>query len=153
VLRALDPECQVLVVDPRPDRRALALGLGATAAVPPGDASLSGFAEAAFDCVGGGELARAAVEALRPGGTAVLFAHARPDEAPDLELNDLFKHEKRLVGAYSGSLGEQRRVFALIANGLLRPGVLVTHRLPLADFAAGVGLARRQEALKVVFEP
>jgi hypothetical protein len=31
--------------------------------------------------------------------------------------------------------------------------VLVTHRLPLAEFARGVELARRQEALKVVFEP
>lgn len=154
VLRAELPDCDVVVVDPRADRRELARGLGATAALAPGAPLLAGLgADAAFDCVGGAAIAGAAIAALRPGGTAVLFAHARPGEAPAFDLNDLFKHEKRLVGAYSGSLREQERIFALLVAGALRPSVLVSHRLPLAEFERGVDLARRQEALKVVFEP
>jgi L-iditol 2-dehydrogenase len=153
-LRAAVPTCAVHVVDPRTDRRELALELGAASALAPGDPAIAALqADAAFDCVGGAALASAALAALRPGGSAVLFAHARPGEAPTFELNELFKHEKRLLGAYSGSLREQERVFEMLASGALRPGVLVTHRLPLAEFARGVELARRQEALKVVFEP
>ena len=154
VLAAAIPGCEVIVVDPRDDRRRLALELGASAAFPPDAPELAGLAaDAAFDCVGGAALASSALAALRPGGTAVLFAHARPAEMPSFELNELFKHEKRLVGAYSGSLREQDRIFDLLSSGALRPAVLVTHRLPLAGFEHGVGLARRQEALKVVFEP
>jgi len=154
VLRAELPGCDVVVVEPRADRRELALELGAAAALVPGDPHLADLgADAVFDCVGGGELAGVAIRALRPGGTAVLFAHARPGDTPAFDLNDLFKHEKRLVGAYSGSSREQARIFELLRSGVLRPSVLVSHRLPLTEFAHGVDLARRQEALKVVFEP
>jgi len=154
VLRAVVPGVEVSVVDPRADRRELALELGADAAFAPEAPALASLGvDAAFDCVGGGALAAAAVRALRPGGTAVLFAHAPGGGAPGFELDDLFKHEKRLVGAYSGSLREQRRIFDLLASGALRPGVLVSHRLPLADFARGVELARTRQALKVAFHP
>ena len=154
VLRAVAPESEVSVVDPRADRRELALELGADAVFAPEAPALATLAvDAAFDCVGGGALAAAAVRALRPGGTAVLFAHAPGGGRPEFELDDLFKHEKRLVGAYSGSLREQRRIFDLLVSGALRPGVLVSHRLPLADFARGVELARTQQALKVAFHP
>lgn len=154
VLAAVLPKCAVTVVDPRPDRRARALELGASEALAPGEVAGDELAaDAAFDCVGGGELCGIALAALRPGGTAVLFAHARPDDRPAFDLNDLFKHEKRLVGAYSGSLAEQERIFELLLAGTLQPSLLVSHRLPLAEFARGVELARRQEALKVVFVP
>lgn len=154
VLKALVADCSVTVVDPRADRRALALELGAEDAMAPEDPALATFgADAVFDCVGGASTSHTALAALRPGGTAVLFAHARPGETPGFDLNELFKHEKRLAGAYSGSLREQSRVFDLLLGGAFRPGVLVTHRLPLTEFAHGLDLARRQEALKVVFEP
>jgi L-iditol 2-dehydrogenase len=154
VLRAVDRTAEIVVVDPREDRRELALALGAESAFAPGDARLARLeADAAFDCVGGAGLARGAIAALRPGGTAVLFAHARPEETPDFDLNDLFKHEKRLVGAYSGSLKEQLRVLDLLVSGALRPAALVSHRLPLASFEEGIELARTQSALKVVFHP
>ena len=48
------------------------------------------------------------------GGTAVLFAHARPGEASDFPLNPFFKGERRVVATYSGSLEEQNEVWKLI---------------------------------------
>jgi L-iditol 2-dehydrogenase len=162
VLRALGAEAGIVVVDRREDRRRLALELGADEALAPGEPLLACLrtrsadgrgADAVFDCVGGSELAAAALAALRPGGTLVLFAHGRAGESAGFELNDLFKLEKRLVGAYSGSLAEQSAIFGLLCSGALRPARLVTHRLPLAQFAAGLELARRQEALKVAFHP
>jgi threonine dehydrogenase-like Zn-dependent dehydrogenase len=162
VLRALAVEVRVVVVDPREDRRHLAIALGADAAVEPGAELLAAArqwsadgrgADAVFDCVGGSALTAAALAALRPGGTAVLFAHGRAGEAAGFPLNDLFKNEKRLVGAYSGALAEQNTIWELLTSGRLRPASLVTHRLPLADFGAGLDLARKQVALKVAFHP
>ncbi|MEO7793774.1 MAG: alcohol dehydrogenase catalytic domain-containing protein [Thermoanaerobaculia bacterium] len=162
VLRATGAAARVVLVDPRDDRRRLALELGADAVTEPGAglfeavrlASSDGRgADAVFDCVGGSALTAAALAALRPGGTAVLFAHGREGESAGFALNDLFKHEKRLVGAYSGALAEQSEIWELLCSGRLRPAVLVSHRLPLAEFAHGLALARAQQALKVVFHP
>jgi len=166
VLRALAAdvraELRVVVVDLREDRRRLALALGADAATAPGDGLLAAVgdlsldgqgADAVFDCVGGSALTVAALAALRPGGTAVLFAHGKAGETAGFALNDLFKHEKRLVGAYSGGRAEQDSIWRLLCSGKLRPACLVSHRLPLAEFDHGLRLARDQTALKVVFHP
>lgn len=160
VLRALPERLRVVVTDPLADRRERALALGADAAVAPGAELARALAtwapdgaDAVFDCVGGGRLAAEALTALRPGGTAVLFAHAEPGERPQFALNDLFKREKRLIGTYSGTPSEQGRIFEMLLSGTLRPSALVTHRLPLARFEEGVDLARRQLALKVLFHP
>jgi len=162
VLRALRCAVRIVVVDPRADRQGLALSFGADHAVPPGpglvdvarEASHDGRgADAVFDCVGGSAQTESALAALRPGGTAVLFAHGRDGETAGFALNDLFKHEKRLVGAYSGALAEQSAIWELLCSGDLRPACLVSHRLPLAEFGAGLALARQQIALKVAFHP
>lgn len=162
VMRALQGAVRIVVADPRADRRRLALALGADQAVPPGAALLAAAHEAAadgrgadavFDCVGGSAQAESALAALRPGGTAVLFAHGRSGETAGFHLNDLFKYEKRLVGSYSGALAEQAAIWELLCAGDLRPACLVSHRLPLAEFAAGLALARQQQALKVAFHP
>ncbi|MEZ5313180.1 MAG: alcohol dehydrogenase catalytic domain-containing protein [Thermoanaerobaculia bacterium] len=154
VLRAVRPGIAVTVIEPVAERRELARTLGAAGAFPSGGRALAGLdADAAFDCVGGGARSREALALVRPGGTVVLFAHGAPGEAPAFALNDLFQQEKRLVGAYSGALAEQRRIFDLLVAGALRPAILVSHRLPLEEFALGVELARRHEAMKVVFHP
>ena len=41
----------------------------------------------------------------------------------------------------------------MMRDGRLDPSPLVSHRLPLAEFASGVEIARRREALKVIFTP
>jgi len=159
VLRAALPEVEILVIDPLEARRHLATGLGATAVAPPGPeahAALGGLggghaADAVFDTVGGAAATTSAVALTRHGGTIVLFAHAPAGECAAFELNDLFKHEQRILGTYSGGLDEQAEVFRLMIEGRLDPTPLVSHRLPLDAFATGVELARRREALKVVF--
>lgn len=161
VLRAIEPSIRTIVADPRLERRQLAVRLGTHRAVEPGRKLAKAIrelsdglgADAVFDTVGGRRLAAEAIVFLRPGGTAVLFAHAVAAEQADFELNRLFKEEKRLVGTYSGSLAEQRRIFDLLVAGALRPHPLVTDRLPLEEFAVGVERARAHQALKVVFAP
>lgn len=158
-LRALRPEACVAVVDPLPARREVALARGADAACDPTDAAVAvqalsaGLgADAVFDTVGGDRAVELALGLLREGGTAVLFAHAREGEAAGFALNRLFKHERRLVGTYSGTPAEQAVAWRLLCDGRLDPAPLVTHHLPRAAAAEALALCRRHQALKVLFQ-
>ena len=161
VLRAVLPGIAVVVVDPVDERRALADRLGAAATAAPGDGAAEAVAAATgglgagavFDTVGGPAVLDAGLALSRAGGTVVLFAHAPEHARAGFDLNTLFKYERRVLGTYSAALEEQAEIFALLCSGALDPSSLVSHRLPLDDFADGVELARRHEALKVLFTP
>lgn len=160
ILRALHPGVHIVIVDPVPARRALAVEFGASAA-DTGDDALSVVrdasrelgADAVFDTVGGAGPLNAALDLSREGGSVVLFAHARDGETAGFDLNDLFRFERRIIGSYSASLSEQAEIFALMVAGRFDPSSLVTHRLPLQDFQKGVDLVRRRQALKVLYVP
>ncbi len=83
----------------------------------------------------------------------MLFAHAPENQSAALDLNTLFKSERRIVATYSGALHEQQDVFDLLVSGKLDPAPLVTHVMPLDDFAKGVELVVKRQALKVLFTP
>ena len=83
----------------------------------------------------------------------MLFAHAGEGEPAGFDLNTLFKYERRILGTYSAALEEQAEVFRLLTSGALDPSPLVTHTMPLDDFADGVALVRKHQALKVLFTP
>ncbi len=162
VLRGSRPDLRVIVSDTIPERLRLAERLGAFAAASSldggvqravRDATRGLGADAVFDTVGGAPVLRGAIELTREGGTVVLFAHAPDGQSADFALNDLFKHERRVVGTYSGGLEEQERVFDLITSGRLAASPLVTHKLGLSRFSEGVELSRARQALKVLFVP
>jgi L-iditol 2-dehydrogenase len=161
VLKAVHPRLGIVVIDPEEPRRAIADLLGATSTAAPGEEALEAVkaataghgADGVFDTVGGHDALSVGLVLTRPGGTVVLFAHAPHDARATLDLNTLFKSERRIVATYSGSLGEQRRIFDLLCSGELDPAPLVTHRLPLDDFQQGVDLVKQRKALKVLFTP
>lgn len=164
VLRALVPVLRVAVSDPLPERRELALRLGAEAAAAPGEEirqavrTLSGCrgADVVFDTVGGAGPLASALALTREGGTVVLFAHAGHSavtEAAGFDLNTFFKSERRLLATYSSALADQQDIYRLLVSGRLDPTPLVTHRLPLSRFADAVALAREHRALKVLLTP
>ena len=161
VLRAAWPKVKVLCVDLVEERCRLAERLGASAALPPGEPIRTAIEElssrtgvdAVFDTVGGARTLAQGLALTRHGGTVVLFAHAPDGARADYDLNELFKHERRVIGTYSGGLTEQARIFQLLENGLFDPSPLVTHRLPLERFQEGVQLVRERKALKVLFTP
>ncbi|NIR61171.1 MAG: zinc-binding dehydrogenase, partial [Gammaproteobacteria bacterium] len=161
VIAAEHPGVATLVVDPLEERRALATTLGAAAVAAPGEDAASSVkqlsdglgADAVFDTVGGSGPLESALALTRAGGAAILFAHAPDGERAGFDLNTLFKHERRIMGTYSGGLHEQSRVFDLMVDRKLDPSPLVSHRMRLAAFADGVDIARRREALKILFTP
>ena len=159
-LRALYPDLQIAVSDPLDHRREMADRLGADLTVGPhelgpglADLTQGRGIDCVFDTVGHPAALRRALQTTREGATLVLFAHGRPGDELQVELNSLFKSERRLVGTYSGGPEEQERVWALLAEQRLDPTPLITHRLPLSRFAEGVDLATSHQALKVLFVP
>lgn len=160
VLRSLYPDLAVVISDPLPSRREMAARLGANSAIDPealdrGVAAMTEGrgADCVFDTVGRPGALRPAIDATREGATVVLFAHARPGDELQIELNSIFKSERRLVGTYSGGPDEQAKIWQLLIDGALDPSPLVTHRLPLSRFQEGIRLVLARQALKVVFEP
>ena len=161
VLKAALPGVTVTIIDPVEERRALAEQLGAALAIPPGGfaremvlATTDGLGvDAAFDTVGGGATLEDGLKMTRQGGTVVLFAHAPEDDRSRLDLNSVFKYERRILGTYSASVKEQSEIFELLDSGALDPSALVTHTMPLDDFTRGVDLVKNHQALKVLFTP
>src|SRR3954470_10817579 len=101
-----------------------------------------GPVDAAIVCArGGGE---AAVEAVAPGGTVLVFADGGPiPGAP------VYRKELTLVGSRSATPASMRDAAALLPSlDLPEPTVL-----PLDRFAEGLELYLSREALKVVFVP
>ena len=161
VLKAVLPKVALIVVDLDGDRLRFAEKLGADRVAKPGPeaadfvrALTSGTGvDAVFDTVGGQKTLDSGLALTRSGGTVVLFAHAPEGGQASIDLNAVFKSERRIVATYSGALDEQREIFEHLADGSLDPSPLVTHRLPLDDFDRGVSLVVDRKALKVLFTP
>lgn len=164
VVRAAFPDASILIAEPDANRRSTATRLGADEAVHPDSlvasaagqphaGQPSGGADAVFDTAGGQAAFDLALQATRPGGRVVLFAHAAHDALVTFDINAVFKSERQVIGAYSGSPAEQARVLDMMIRGTLDPTPLVTHRLPLSKAADAVDLCRRREALKVLLHP
>lgn len=164
VVRAAFPAASILIAEPDANRRSTATRLGADEAVHPDSLVSSaagqphagqppGGADAVFDTAGGQAAFDLALQATRPGGRVVLFAHAAHDALVTFDINAVFKSERQVIGAYSGSPAEQARVLDMMIRGTLDPTPLVTHRMPLSKAADAVELCRRREALKVLLHP
>ena len=145
---------QVIAVDPLPDRRNLALQLGADLAVAPDDdywttAPATPFAlDAALDCTG---LAVAIQPLLaRTQGVVALFGVLRE------EVRFGWEHWRRgfqLLGYERHNRPAAEQALRLIEQGQLELSPLATHSLPLHRYAEGVELLRAKQAIKVRFLP
>ena len=102
----------------------------------------NGPVDAAVVCAGGG--GEAALAAVEPGGTVLVFA-----DAGALPAEAIYRRELAVIGSRSAT-PETMRVAAALLPELELPEPLV---LPLDRFAEGLDLFLRREALKVVFVP
>jgi L-iditol 2-dehydrogenase len=127
----------VLAADPREERLAHALELGAAARGEPVDAAVV-TAPAGVNV---------ALQRVVPGGTLLVFAaeHATMPTA----LDAVYRKELTVVGSRSATPAYFRDALDLLPTLVLPPQT----RLPLDRFVEGVDLYRRGDALKVVFTP
>jgi threonine dehydrogenase-like Zn-dependent dehydrogenase len=144
---------QVIGIDPLPDRRALALELGADQALAPEDAALpagrSGPAalDAAIDCTG----LKVSIEALmdRTHGAVAVFGVLRE------EVTFAARHWSglSLLGYGSHNRAAAERALGFVLSDQLQLAPLVTHALPFTQYEGGIALLRARKAIKVLFLP
>ena len=93
-----------------------------------------------------------AQEALRGGGTTLLFAHTVRGKETPLDLAKVCVDEKALIGSYSSDFTLQREVARLVFSRKFDVRPLITHTFPLEETAAAVALAAKPtpESLKVI---
>ncbi|MDP2136487.1 MAG: zinc-binding dehydrogenase [Candidatus Didemnitutus sp.] len=145
---------EVVGIDPVPERRALALALGAHRAVAPDEGAWPasravGALDDAIDLSG----VPASIEFLmdRTRRCVTLFGVLR--EEVRFGPQHLFGPGLLLMG-----YGEHNRVAAetaldFITKGALRLAPLITRTLPFTRYAEGVELLRRKQAIKVLLDP
>jgi L-iditol 2-dehydrogenase len=141
--RAVDA---VWVREPRPDRLALAEGLGA-------ERHGNELVDAAIVCTPKADAIAAAVAAIAPGGVLCLYAPPAPGSPPPIDGTDLFLRELTVTASYSAGPADMRAALELIASGRIDPLQFVSHRLPLEETGRALELQRRGEALKAVVLP
>lgn len=163
---AADAGAQVLVVEPRADRRALAGSFGAQHTTP-----AEGWQDAArvwsdgtgpdavIVTLGRGALAAEAVAICAPGGRVVLFAGFGNEAEATVDLNRLHYEEISLIGSeWVGVPPRQRferyeQAGELLAAGRLTPEQLVSDRVGLEGVDAALRAVGAQRSLKTVLYP
>nr|BFD85041.1 alcohol dehydrogenase catalytic domain-containing protein [Streptomyces sp. Xyl84] len=138
-LKALSP-AGLLVVGTRGDREALSRRFGATDFRTKDDPALPGGFDVVVETAGSADAARTAAALLRRGGRLVLTGIPAPG-ADGLDPTDLVVRQLEVQTVFGAPPEAWAHTVRVFAAGLLDPLPLVTHELPLTDFAHAVELA------------
>ena len=136
--------------------------LGAThGTTPDGLASLSqeitegdGF-DYAFEAIGNPVTMRAAYDAVRRGGTAVIIGVGKADAMVSFSAFELFYSEKRLFGSYYGSAdvrSDFHRLLRLWRAGKLDLEGMISRKMDLGDINDAFAAMRRGEMIRQVVQ-
>jgi L-iditol 2-dehydrogenase len=151
----------VLLLDPRPQRLALANELGFMHTFDPGDPSAGPVVRAltgggptvVIDATGNPAAMDLAVQLAAPGGRigAVGVCGGR---RPALDLDRLVTRELSLIGSL-GSPNAWPSTVAMLGAGRLRTGPLISHVLPLSRLGEALALieSRVSDVIKIVIQP
>lgn len=109
--------------------------------------------EAIFDSTGDLAVQRAALSALAPGGTLMLMAGAAAGLALDAGR---LAGERRVTTSSNNLPVDFARGLALLAQGAVRVGPMITHRFALGDVVEAFAVAANKHetgAIKVIIRP
>lgn len=151
---------RIIAADPMPEKRALALKLGATHAVDPmaEDAAgeiielTKGGVDHAIEAVGRPASAELAVKSLRRGGMATILGMMPPGEKVGLSAIELLSG-KRLQGVLMGSNRfpvDIPRLVDFYMRGLLDLDTIIAERISLEQINDGFDAMKRGDAARSV---
>ncbi|OYU14403.1 MAG: alcohol dehydrogenase [Alphaproteobacteria bacterium PA4] len=150
----------VVAIDPVPEKRGLALELGARAAVHPDDAEATfaalGGAHVAIESVGNAAVLATAYRLTRRGGRTVTVGLPNPAAQLQIPAVSLVAEAKTLIGSYMGSAIPARDVPRYIA--LWRAGRLPVERLlsgsrPLSEINDALDALASGQAIRQILIP
>jgi threonine dehydrogenase-like Zn-dependent dehydrogenase len=143
---------EVVVAEPRPERRALCERLGLTAAAPD-DAVTDRRFDVALDCVARPETLAAAIEAVPPRGPVVLVG-IWADHIP-LPVGTVVSRETRISGSYGYTRAEFADVADWLGRGEVDLSILIQHRVGFDGLPAAFDgyLDGSLSAVRTVFQP
>ncbi len=144
---------EVVAIDPLPERRALAVALGATVALAPDPSAFlpvngTMALDTALDCTG----LKKSIEFLiaHTQSVVAIFGVLREEVAFGW---DQWRRGFKLLGYEPHNRAAAEQALQLIGSGQLRLTPLTTHSLPLTRYAEGVELLRTKQAIKIRFLP
>ncbi len=153
----------IVATDVAPYRLEAALRFGADAAIPAVVDDVAGAIREALSgrapervlvCTAAPAAFEQAFRAVDAGGAVLLFAPLAPGTEVPVPLHDLWVRCVRIVHSYAGPPADMRAALDLIAARRIDVGAMVTHRLPLAETAAGFRrMVEGGDSLKIVIEP
>jgi 2-desacetyl-2-hydroxyethyl bacteriochlorophyllide A dehydrogenase len=145
----------VSVIDPDASRRDLAAAMGADAVAGTLDELMgnrrNGF-EYAIEATGVPAAASTALNSLGRGGTMLVFGVAPPDAQLPLSQFQVYNDEITVLGSMA-VLNTFEPAMRLMASGAIDAARMLTHTLPLDQFADAVQLVRDRQGLKVQVDP
>jgi S-(hydroxymethyl)glutathione dehydrogenase/alcohol dehydrogenase len=107
----------------------------------------------AFECVGVAGTYRAAWDAVRRGGTAVIVGAGSREATLELNGFELFFDEKKLLGSFYGSADvrtEFHRLIRLWRAGRIDLEGMISSRLPLEDINTGLAALQKGEIIRQI---
>lgn len=146
----------VTAIDPSPEKRALALELGAARAVAPDEAAALPPADVVIETVGKAAVLAQAYAAARRGGRIVTVGLPHPSEMLSIPAVSLVADGKTLVGSYMGSSIPSRdipRYIALWRAGRLPVQKLLTSISLLPDINELLDLLAEGKAVRQIVTP
>ena len=90
------------------------------------------------------------INLVRRAGSVILFG-LRPQDTPAIKQYTITRYDLTIVGTFVG-LSPFVQTIQLLESGIIHPGALITHRLPLEKVREGVELMRSGQGMKVVIE-
>jgi S-(hydroxymethyl)glutathione dehydrogenase/alcohol dehydrogenase len=151
---------EIVAVDTVETKLKEALRFGATRGVLPDEVDKTntelnegeGF-DYAFECIGIPQTVRAAYDAVRRGGTAVIVGAGKSDAMVEFNCFELFFMEKKLLGSYYGSAdvrSEFLRLIALWKAGRLDLDGMISARLDISKAQDAFDALKRGEVVRQV---
>ncbi len=143
----------VSLVDVNADRLATALELGCSAAVTSADEldRPRGW-DNVIDCTGVVAAIEDGLPRVISGGTFQQFGVAGEQATARYSPFDIYRREIRIIGSMA-VLRSYSRAAELFAEGLLRPEVMISDRLPLEEYPAALERFRAGVGRKIVIVP
>jgi L-iditol 2-dehydrogenase len=129
-LLGLFSPAEVVMLGRRPEQAELAVGVGsARFTTDPREAG--GDFDLVVEAAGATQAALTALDGARRGGTVVLLGLPPHGETAAVAIDDVVTDDLTVLGSFSYTSDAWTEVVALLNEGRIQPGRVVTHRFPL----------------------